>query len=91
MAIPTILIFFVRRRPDIPFTWVFWMFGAFIIGCGFTHFMEVVTSYTPVYRLSGLIKLATALVSLATVAGLVRLVPRALSLRGPEEFERQLR
>ncbi|MBI1916405.1 MAG: PAS domain S-box protein [Planctomycetes bacterium] len=91
MAIPAVLIYFVRRRRDVPFPWMFWMFGAFIVGCGLTHLMEVVTFRTPVYRLSGLVKLGTAVVSWATVVGLVPLVPRALALRSPEELEREVR
>ena len=66
------------------------MFGAFIIGCGTTHLMEVITSFAPVYWFSGLVKLMTAVVSLATAAALVPLVPRALSLRGPRELEREI-
>src|SRR5262245_8498746 len=66
---------------------MFWMFGAFIIGCGTTHLMEVVTSYTPVYRLSGILKLLTAGVSVATAVAIVPLIPQALSLRSPKELE----
>jgi PAS domain-containing protein len=69
---------------------MFWMFGAFIVGCGFTHFMEVVTFYTPMYRLSGLVKLFTAAVSWATVIGLVPLIPKALALRSPKELEQEI-
>ena len=90
VSIPVTLVWFTRRRPDIPFPWVFWMFGAFIIGCGTTHLMEVITSFTPVYRLSGVIKLLTAAVSLATAAALVPLVPKALSLRSPRELELEI-
>src|SRR5579859_295605 len=66
MAIPVVLIYFVRRRRDLPFPKVFWMFGAFIILCGMTHFMDIVMFAHPVYRLSGVVKLATAIVSLGT-------------------------
>jgi len=90
LAIPLVLIYFVRRRQDTPFPWIFWLFGAFIVSCGFTHFLEVVMFYNPLYRLAGLLKAATALVSLATVVALVQVVPRALSLRSPEELEREV-
>jgi signal transduction histidine kinase/CheY-like chemotaxis protein len=69
---------------------MFWMFGIFIVSCGFTHLLEVVTLFDPVYRLSGLVKLITAAVSVATVAGLVPLVPRALALRSPEALETEI-
>jgi two-component system sensor kinase FixL len=90
MAIPAVLVFFVRRRRDIPFSWMFWMFGLFIISCGFTHLMDVILFSTPVYRLSGLVKAITAVASVATVVGLVPLVPRALALRSPQELEREV-
>ena len=75
LAIPVVLVFFARRRRDLPFPWMFWMFGAFIVSCGFTHLMEVVTFFTPLYGLSGAVKLLTALVSWGTVLALVPLVP----------------
>ncbi len=32
--IPLMLIYFVRRRRNLPFHWMFFMFGLFIFGCG---------------------------------------------------------
>jgi signal transduction histidine kinase len=90
LAIPAVLVYFVWRRRRVPFRWMFLMFGAFIVSCGLTHFMEVVTLDYPLYRLSGLMKVVTALASWATVVGLVPLVPRALALRHPEELEREI-
>jgi PAS domain S-box-containing protein len=90
MAIPAVLVHFVRRRRDIPFSWMFLMFGLFIVACGFTHLMEVVTFFTPVYRLSGLVKLITAVVSWATVIGLIPLVPKVLALRSSQELEKEI-
>src|SRR4051812_37040562 len=90
LAIPLVLIYFVRRRRDVPFPLVFWMFGAFIISCGMTHLLEVIVFYWPIYRLIGLVKLVTALVSWATVIVLIPTVPKALALRSPEELEREI-
>ena len=90
LTIPIVLISFVRRRHDLPFPWMFWMFAAFIITCGFTHFLEAAAFYWPAYRLMGLIKAATAAVSWATIVGLVPMVPKALALRGPEEFQKEI-
>src|SRR5262245_26009125 len=62
VAISLTLAYFVgRARHDVPFRWVFVAFGAFIIACGATHFMEVVTLWVAVYWLSGSVKLVTAL------------------------------
>jgi two-component system, sensor histidine kinase and response regulator len=90
LAIPVVLVYFVRRKRDVPFPWIFWLFGAFIVLCGTTHLMDVVLFYWPNYRLAGLIKLATALVSFSTVVALVPITPVALSMRSPEELEREI-
>ena len=59
-----------------PFSWMFLAFGAFIIACGFTHFMEMVVLWKPVYWLAGDIKLVTALASAVTAMALPPLVPQ---------------
>src|SRR5579864_8461458 len=41
LSIPFTLLYFVRRRRDLPFHWMFLCFGTFIIACGFTHGMEI--------------------------------------------------
>src|ERR1700683_944361 len=60
-AISLTLLYLVRRaRGEVPFHWMLLAFGAFIIACGGTHFMEVWTLWTPVYWLSGCVKALTA-------------------------------
>ena len=90
VAIPLALAHFVSKRRSVPFNWIFWMFAAFIVSCGFTHFIEFVTYSVPVYRLSGLIKIETAIVSWATVLALIPLIPKALALRSPEEMQKEI-
>ena len=91
MAIPVVLIYFVRKkRGAVPFPKMFWMFGAFIILCGFTHLVEIVMFYRPAYHFAGLLKAVTATVSLITAIALVPLVPKALAMRTPEELEREI-
>ena len=86
-VMPIILISFVRKRSDLPFNWMFLMFGAFIIACGTTHVMNVWNVWYPTYWLSGGIKAGTAAVSLATASLLVPLVPKALALPSPAQLE----
>jgi len=69
-----------KGHPDIPFHWMFLAFGLFIVACGCTHFMEVVTIWIPVYVLSGTVKVVTALASVTTAALLPSTVPKALTL-----------
>src|SRR6266568_4091726 len=75
VAISLTLVYLVwRGRREIPFNWMFLCFGAFIIACGGTHFMEVWTLWTPVYWLSGAVKLVTACASVLTAFMLPPLV-----------------
>ena len=70
-SIPITLVYFVRKRVDLPFDWIFLMFGAFIIACGTTHVMEIWTLWHPTYWLSGFLKAITAVVSIYKTAELV--------------------
>ena len=86
-SIPLTLFYFVRQRKDLPFNWIFLLFGAFIVACGTTHLMEIWTLWHPSYWLSGTIKLVTAVVSVYTAVLLVPLVPQALALPSPAQLE----
>ncbi len=85
-AIPISLTYFVLKRHDIAFGWIFWMFAAFILACGTTHWFEIWTLWHPDYGMQGAIKLATAIVSAATALALVNLMPRALALPSPSQY-----
>jgi signal transduction histidine kinase len=86
-SIPLTLIYFVRKRQDVPFKLIFFLFGAFIISCGTTHIMEVWTLWHPVYWLSGVMKAVTAIISFYTAIILIPLVPQALALPSPAQLE----
>jgi PAS domain S-box-containing protein len=85
-VIPVSLVYFVRKRRDLPFHWMFFMFGMFIFGCGTTHAMEIWTLWHGTYRLAGVIKALTAAASVATAVALVPLIPRALLLASPAQL-----
>jgi hypothetical protein len=96
-VIPLTLVYFVRRRVDLPFHRMFLMFGLFIFGCGTTHLMEVWTLWHGTYRLAGVIKAITAPASVVTAAILIQLLPKALALPSPaqlravnEDLEREI-
>ncbi len=86
-SIPITLVYFVRKRQDLPFNWIFLLFGTFIVACGTTHLMEIWTLWHPTYWLSGAIKAITAFVSVYTALELVPLVPKALALPSPAQLE----
>lgn len=80
-AISFTLAYMVRRaRRDIPFSWMILAFGAFIVACGCTHFMEVVTLWKPIYWLSGNVKAITAIASVTTAVLLPPVVPKVLGM-----------
>lgn len=70
----------VKARRDIPFHWMFGAFGLFIVTCGFTHVLSVVTVWRPVYWLAGDVKAITAVASVATAIVLPITVPRVFSM-----------
>ena len=87
-SIPTSLFVFMRRRADVVFPSMFALFGAFIFACGTTHLIAIWTVWKPFYGIEGLVKAATAVLSLVTAALLVRLLPQALALPSPRALER---
>jgi signal transduction histidine kinase/CheY-like chemotaxis protein len=87
-TIPLALVYFVWKREDIVFGWIFWMFGAFILACGTTHWVEVWTLWHADYAMQGLIKAVTAGLSIATALLLWPLLPQALALPSPATLRR---
>ncbi len=81
VAISGTLVYLAQKgRRDIPFHWMFLVFGSFIVACGTTHFMEVLTVWIPVYVLSASVKVITALVSVAAAVLLPFTVPEILAV-----------
>jgi signal transduction histidine kinase/CheY-like chemotaxis protein len=87
-TIPVALGYFVWKRGDIVFGWMFWMFAAFILACGTTHWFEVWTLWHADYGTQGLIKAVTAVLSLGTAALIWPLLPRAIALPSAADLRR---
>ncbi|MEW6324980.1 MAG: PAS domain S-box protein [Nitrospirota bacterium] len=85
-SIPMTLGYFVYKRRDVAFPWMFLLFGVFIFLCGTTHLVGVWTLWRPVYWLDGIVKLTTAGVSVATAILLVPLIPKAVALPSPAQL-----
>ncbi|MEA5604889.1 ATP-binding protein [Nostoc sp. UHCC 0252] len=86
-SIPATLFYFVRKRQDLPFDWIFLLFSAFIVACGTTHLIEIWTLWHPTYWVSGFVKAVTAIISVITAVQLVSLLPQALALPSPAQLE----
>ncbi len=79
-SIPFGLLYFVSKRRDLQFNWIFQMFSLFIFACGATHLVGIWTIWYPDYWLDALIKTFTAIVSLIAALLLWRLMPQALKI-----------
>lgn len=91
-AIPLAIVFYVRRRRgEVPFPHLFWLFSIFIVACGSGHLVDAIIFWWPIYPVAALIYLATAAASLAAVVATVRVLPVALTLPGLATVNRELR
>ncbi|PYM87528.1 MAG: histidine kinase [Candidatus Rokuibacteriota bacterium] len=79
-AIAFALIHFARRPTGLPYARVFVAFAVFIIADGATHLAAVWSVWQPSAWLATLLKVATALASVAVALVLPPLVPKALGL-----------
>jgi signal transduction histidine kinase/CheY-like chemotaxis protein len=85
-SIPLALVVIARRRSDLVFRPLLWLFAAFILLCGTTHWLDLLTLWVPAYGLQALVKVATAAVSIFTAVALWRLLPQALALPSPSQL-----
>lgn len=86
-SIPITLLYFVRKRKDLPYASVFVLFGAFIVSCGTVHLIEIWTLWHPIYWLAGVVKAITALMSIYTAITIFEIVPKALNLPSQSDLK----
>ncbi|MGB9245125.1 MAG: PAS domain S-box protein [Candidatus Acidiferrales bacterium] len=86
LTIPVTLVWFIGKRRDLPFSWIFVCFGVFIVACGATHVMEIWNLWHANYWLAGVIKAVTAAASIVTAILLIRLLPQALDLPSSKQW-----
>jgi PAS domain S-box-containing protein len=87
-SIPVTLAYFVRQRRGFQWSGLFLMFGAFILACGTNHIMLIWNLWHSTYRLEGVLKAVTAVLSITTAFATVKLMPAAIKMATPEEAER---
>lgn len=87
-TIPAAIYYFLRQKPDFSYRWLAHGFAAFIVCCGLTHLFGLMTLWYPYYGLEGLMKGATAMISVATAVSLWPLLPKVLSLPTPQDLQR---
>jgi len=85
-SIPLALAFFVHQKKQLEYKWVFILFSLFILACGSTHILSIITVWKPIYGLSGLVKAFTAGISLLTAFLLWPLIPKAILIPSPSHL-----
>ncbi len=86
-SIPLALITFARRRRDVSFGWMIWLFALFILACGTSHLMQVWNLWHGDYGVEAIVKAITAAASVPTAILLWRLIPQALALPSPNQLQ----
>ena len=86
-SIPFVLWYFVQKRADVPFRWIFVMFGVFVLACGTTHLFEAWNIWHTDYWAEAGAKAITAGVSAATAIALWPLLPKALTIPNHLQLE----
>ncbi|WP_205481437.1 response regulator [Sphingomonas arenae] len=86
-SIPVALVTFVRRRPDVEFGKMFWLFALFILSCGLTHVMGIWNLWNGDYGAEALVKAVTAAASVPTAILLWPLLPRMLAIPSPTQLQ----
>jgi len=90
--IPLIIInYFNKKRTFLKFNKAYIYFAAFILLCGATHFFDAMMFWIPMYRVNALLKAATAVVSMATVYYLFKILPQVFQQRTNVELEEEIR
>lgn len=65
-SIPAGIVYVARKRPDAVLQPIYYLFAAFILACGVTHVMGILTLWIPMYYTQGITKIITAAVSVTT-------------------------
>ncbi len=85
-SIPVFLIVFVRKRKDMPFTWIIFLFGLFILACGTTHIMHVIGLWWPINWEQATVDAICAFISLATAIVVWPYLPELLAIPSPSQL-----
>lgn len=89
-AIPIIILKYITKKQNVRFTKLYFLFAGFILACGATHFLDAISFWFPVYRLSAVVRFITGILSWATVFSLIRLLPLASTLKTTAQLEAEV-
>ena len=87
MAIPIAIAMGLRRHPQFEHRSAITLFAIFILLCGVTHFMDLVTVWHPIYPLAGMVKMMSGFAALLAAGVLMRQILSMGSAPPPVEAE----
>lgn len=92
-AIPLILMHFISKKKSFPqhLKTPFLLFSTFVFFCGLGHALDAVIFYYPIYRILGLVKLCTAIISAVTALFMFFLLPILLNIETPKERNQSIK
>ncbi len=90
MSIPIMLLWYARNKKLGKLMWIAGLFILFIFLCGFTHLIDVILFWDPMYRFSGFVKLVTGLVSATTAIVMGFVIPIGLRFKSPTEMQSEI-
>ena len=89
-TLPLVIIKYITRKKDAEFVKLYFLFAAFILACGATHFLDAVSFWIPLYRVNGLLRFVTGVISWVTVFYVIRYLPVAFSMRSQKTLQDEI-
>ncbi len=86
-SIPVVLWRLLAQRRDLKFGWILGAFAIFILSCGITHVISIITLWVPAYGWEALVKIVTAGASVVTAALLIPLLPKLVAIPSPAALQ----
>jgi PAS domain S-box-containing protein len=86
-TIPLVILRYIFKKQGIKFIKLYFLFAAFILACGTTHFLDAAAFWVPFYRLNALFIFITGVLSWVTVYYLIKYLPLIFSLKPQKELE----
>lgn len=90
LIIPALIFYYLRKKPDLEYRGLFWLFALFILSSGATHLTEVMSLWWPGYFIQGWAIVITAMISLLTLIVLIPRLSDLLSLPSRKELQQEI-
>ncbi len=82
------ILYFYYKRKDLPFRKILLIFGMFLFACSWTHLISALSFWFPIFYLSGLFKVLTAILSWIALFLMWKEAPNAMTIKNPGILEK---